>query len=100
MGYEVIAKCSISVEGKLESKVKDKIKKILSKEAFGIEINSNWIIFELSGNKGVDYKFLEKIHKLLLGKHYEISTSEYVESDEGGYYYNSQEAIKEMVIGE
>ena len=73
-----------------------RIKEILTKEnIYNLYESSESISFTCSGNKGIDYDFLEEIKQLLkdnaLVKSFEITSGEYVESDGGGFYYSSDD---------
>jgi len=94
MGYAVIAFCDIEAVGRIKKSVMNKIANIAKKHsATNIKIGGDFITFELSGNKWVDYQSLDKIKELLLkGKaNFEISASEFVECQDGGYYFNSED---------
>lgn len=97
MGYCVISQVSIDVyDGTIPEKTMDRIKAILKEEGvYGLHCSHNCITFDASGNKWIDYEFLEKIKQLLkdnkMVKSFEITASEYIESCDGGYHYNSGE---------
>lgn len=58
-----------------------------------VEGTSGTITFKMWGNKGIDYKRLDAIRSYCKEKNIsiDINVNEYVESDGGGYYYNSNE---------
>ena len=74
------------------SKIKDIIE---NEQPLAIEIYGDSIIFELSGDKGIGYSFMEKIKEIFKGKKAEIRCMEYVETQEG-YYYNSEDEEEEV----
>lgn len=94
MGYAVIAFCNIEATGKIKKGVMNKIAEIASKHsATNIRTGVDFITFELSGNKWVDYQPLDKIKELLLKQktNFEINASEFVECQDGGYYFDSED---------
>ena len=94
MGYAVIAFCNIEAAGKIIKGVMNKSANIAKKHlATNIKTGKDFITFELSGNKWVDYQPLDKIRKLLLKEkaNFEISASEFVEYQDSGYYFNSED---------
>jgi len=97
MGWEVQAHINIEINaGAIPDKTLERIKKmIINQGSFNHSFSNTGIWFTISGNKGVDYDFLEDIKDLLkvnkLVKGFEISACEYVESGDGGYYYSSKD---------
>jgi len=97
MGYCVIAQVNIDVyRGTIPERTLARIKQILTEEQVNnLYCNNTGISFDTSGNKGIDYDFLDKIKELLQdnkkAESFEIGSSEFVESDGGGYYYNSDD---------
>ena len=97
MGYCVIAQVTIDIFlGMIPNKTLNRIIHILEEEEVtNLYHNSNSISFDTSGNKGIDYNFLDKIKKLLEDnkevESFEISACEFIESGDNGYYYNSDD---------
>lgn len=94
MGWDVIGNVNIDYSGTLPEKTWLRIKRIIENEGcYDLQHRNNSIWFTASGNKGVDYEFMEEIKKLLkenkLVTDFEMSSSEYIESGDGGYYYSS-----------
>jgi len=92
MGWEVIAFCNIdSLDKPFTQKQLEKIKEmVVSFNGFNIELNGDYIGFTLSGNKGVDYKILDKIKEFLLkgDMKFSIRTGEYSETG-NGYWFDT-----------
>jgi hypothetical protein len=94
MGWYVIANVTIDTNMELTDIDIETIKSILRDYGyydFGKSNTNVW--FSLSGNKWVDYECLDKIKAWLKGKKasFEINATEYVESCDGGYHYDSND---------
>jgi len=96
MGWEVLGMVQIDIGGSIDNTTLEKIKSIVTNEGGfnpGYEPTQVW--FTVSGNKGVDYDFMDGIIKLLKECNtvnlFEISSNEYCESGDGGFYYNSED---------
>ena len=96
MGWTVVGYITIEMNKEPTRATKKKIKDIVDdNEAI------NWweakdfaaVEFELSGNKAIDYSFLEDIKQLLEAEGIVIAirSDEYAET-EGGYFYETKEA--------
>ena len=94
MGWVVEGHVTIDIVGIVPPKTLTRIKRIVENEGvYNHKFQNNLIYFTLSGNKGVNYDFLEKVQTLLnensLVESFEISSCEFMETGDGGYYYNS-----------
>jgi hypothetical protein len=94
MGYAVIAFCNIEAAAGIKKGVMNRIASIAKKHlATNVKTGKDFITFELSGNKWVDYQPLDRIKELLLKQKvsFEINASEFVECQDGGYYFDSED---------
>jgi len=97
MGWCVISEASIEIYiGAMSPATERKIKEVLKEEeVYSLCCKYGNFSFSVSGNKRINYEFLDKIKQLLKDdkevKVFEITASEFVESNDGGYRYNSDE---------
>lgn len=96
MGFWVIGFGTIGFkEGSNDRILKElyeKMKHLASFENVKMFKETSEIIFEMGGNKGLDYSELDKIKEELIKKGYKftITVGEYVESEEN-YYFDSDD---------
>lgn len=103
MGWTVMGLGTINVDDKHIKEIyelmagdkKEVVERLLGKEdgceIEDVEITGNEIMFRMWGNKEIYYDRLDKIKEYCIksGIGVEISVGEYVESEGGGYYFNS-----------
>ena len=95
MGWEVIALGSLTIHSGISDPIDKlhrlkKIKDEIDKSGYCISAiihQEDWIEIDLSGNKGIDYTFIEKICDELDNDKviYDLALSEYAETGEGVY---------------
>jgi len=98
MGWAVMANCAIQINQKgarFSEKEKNTAEDILTDwdedEITNIEVKSDFISFDITGNKGVRYDIMEALKKVLKHKDLTMNSWEWVESSDGGYCYNRRE---------
>ncbi len=98
MGWEVIAFGQVEVDEKYNEKVKTKLKELDIPESAFTKINYEYLDFEMSGNKGINYEELEALRdwSIKMKIPMNINTSEYSECGSGFYFdSNDHEAEEE-----
>lgn len=89
MGWVVLSMGNIDFKEKIEVKVINRVKSILKEteeDYFNFKSGRDWIAFTLQGNKGIDYKCLDKIKKEFKEKIETITFNEFSEVGDGYYY--------------
>lgn len=105
MGWAVIGLGNIDVDSKHTKEIIDLMigdkKKVIDRllgeeyadDFYEVEGTDGCITFRMDGNKGIDYSRLDRIKEYCKRNNIEvtISVNEYIESDSGGYYYDSND---------
>lgn len=104
MGTDVLGRGSIDVDDKHMKEIIDLMKgdkkKVIDRLTgnFGVDFecvegSDGYITFEMWGHNGIGYASLDKIKEYCIKHNIKvtISVTEYACSDDGGYYYDSEE---------